>query len=225
MKYEKKAINKKIYSIIETVSKDREEIESIATKKGFYITLDEKDTIHKKLRFEYKYIDLTRISFDWDSRNKYEHLTNEIFNSNTNKEYNFLNMVGFQEIDIKKETVTLRKSDLYYLRHLKDTFGIEYEKENIKEFQNGKVIIKFKDDKTFNSFLGMVYFTNKETEEVLNNITKEDIKIHKESMKIKSNNLYNTIWEIRKRLNLNNTTTLNFYVILKKLKELVKNEN
>jgi hypothetical protein len=231
VKMEKNEITKEIYKIIESVEKDKNELMTIANKKDFSIDIKESYEIENRIRKAFKFSVLNDFSFNWDSKGKYESLTNTLYYTEKNKEYHFLRLIGFSDISLKNETVTLSTDRLYYLHHLKQTFNIpNIEKDNIKEFKNGKTIIKFKDASTFKAFKDIAFYMNSETDQIIDNITQADLSEYKRLKGLSYGNVYNVVHQIGERINKekvnpSNWIYPNYYLIFsvldKRLKETV----
>ena len=150
--------------------------------------------------------------------NRIQSNTQQIFSAVNNTEYNFLNTIGFQEINKKKKEFKISNDRGYYLQYLK-YFKIDNKPETIKNYQNGSCWLKFENDKNFDKFLKIVYFCNKNTLKTIAAITKADKAKYKEEVKKKYINIGYMINQIRERVCQDNWQRINYYMIEEKLKE------
>jgi hypothetical protein len=224
MSLNKEEIKKQINETINEINQDVEKLKALNDSLGFsYLQIRETDEITKRLRLKFPLMVLSDISFNYDFKNNFEHLATEIFYSDVNKEKLLLDKIGFLDINLDKQTVTLYSDKFYYLHHLK-LFGAEnVEKDNIKEFQNGKTIIKFKDVKTFEILKNIVFFDNELTQTIIKNITDKDVIEYKRLKTISSANIYQVIYGIKERLGIvSNHVNFNSYVIIKEFERRSK---
>lgn len=176
----KEKLNKELQELFNNVKTNIKEIEELAEEKNIYIKIDESREVEKRIikKYPFTYLSNNRKAYYYINEN----LINDILHDYENQFFNVLNNIGFISLNEKNQTFKVNKKygmfSLHYLKYIDEKFITPNFNDNefievIKEYKNGTAEIKFKNSENFKILKKIVFYTNKSTEFILNNITEE----------------------------------------------------